>query len=127
MHLIQIGIEIGKILSAKNPQVKPIDLLSFLITFLSLNRNSRSNIECRNIHDKEWNNSFTSSWFVLLLLHFSKTKFCLDCNYFQVSESIWNFFSSNYGGGPELLIRSNSNSNIDDQISLTNKPAVTFV
>ncbi len=50
-----------------------------------------------------------------------------DCNHFQVSESIWNYFYSIYGGGPELLIRSNSNSNVDDQISLPNKPAVTFV
>ncbi|CAF4717924.1 unnamed protein product [Rotaria sp. Silwood2] len=52
-----------------------------------------------------------------------------DCNYFQVNESIWNFLYSIYGGGPELIIRSNStmNSNLDDQISSSNKPAVTFV
>ncbi|UJR24742.1 hypothetical protein I4U23_006116 [Adineta vaga] len=50
-----------------------------------------------------------------------------DCNHLQVSESIWNFLFSIYGGGPELLIRSNSTINVDDQISLNNKPAVTFV
>ncbi|CAF1020545.1 unnamed protein product [Rotaria sordida] len=54
-----------------------------------------------------------------------------DCNYFQVNESIWNFLYSIYGGGPELIIRPNStmnsNSNVDDQISSNNKPAVTFV
>ncbi|CAF1317555.1 unnamed protein product [Adineta steineri] len=54
-----------------------------------------------------------------------------DCNHLQINESRWNFFYSIYGGGPELLIRSNSttnsNLNIDEQISLNNKPAVTFV
>ncbi|CAM4976055.1 unnamed protein product [Rotaria socialis] len=54
-----------------------------------------------------------------------------DCKHFQVNESIWNFLYSIYGGGPQLLIRSNSamnlNSNVDDQISTSNKPAVTFV
>ncbi|CAF3098278.1 unnamed protein product, partial [Rotaria sp. Silwood2] len=55
------------------------------------------------------------------------------CNHFQVNESIWNFLYSIYGGGPELIIRpnstmnSNSNSNVDDQISSSNKPAVTSV
>lgn len=44
-----------------------------------------------------------------------------DCNYFQVSESIWKYLYSIYGGGPELLIRSNVNSIciIDEQISKT--------
>jgi hypothetical protein len=50
-----------------------------------------------------------------------------DCNHFQVSESIWNYLYSIYGGGPQLLIRTNSIPNVDDQISSNNKPAVTFV
>jgi len=42
-----------------------------------------------------------------------------DCNHLQISEQIWNYLYSIYGGGPEILIRSKSSNDYqhDDQIS----------
>mgnify|MGYP002379001053 CR=1 FL=1 len=50
---------------------------------------------------------------------------CLDCNYIQVSESIWKYLYEIYGGGPELLIRTNSNVNQDEQINSNAKSLLT--
>ena len=121
-QLIRIGFAIGKISFVKNVQVSQqnsIDCSSSSICIYSVIPGPISN-----------SGICTTKNGVSRLLRrgsFEKTFICLnklidlicsDCHYFQVSESIWKYLYSRYGGGPELIIRSNSSLNIDEQISV---------